>query len=495
MSRSTGRRVVHRFYDGAFAMDRHGSRQVRHSGAMTTGRSSGPTGDIETQTARADELAAELTAREVATIALTWVDNAGLTRVKAVPTSSLPRAVSAGVGMSPVFDVYVVDDSITTSRHLGGPVGDLRLYPDLDQLTELSAQPGWAWAPVDRFTQDGAEHVACSRSFARRMVADAAELGLTFEMAFEVEWFVGGEEPGGAVVPGCTGPAYGMTRIIELSDYLRDVVEALAAEGVEVQQLHPEYGDGQLELSVAATDPVSAADRAVLVRQTIRAVSAAHGLRASFAPVVAPDSVGNGPHLHFSAWHEGANLFHGGQGAHGLTDRGEALLAGLLRRMPALCGITAPSVGSYLRLQPQRWAAPYQCWGLENREAGLRLVRGTAGTEARAANAELKCVDGSANPYLTVGAVLAAAAAAIDSGESLPAEVTVDPASLPSDEQPPRLPRSLPEALTALEADEVLGQAMGDPLLLSFLAVHRAEVDLFADATPEAVAAATRWKY
>ena len=100
-------------------------------------------------------------------VALSYVDNAGVTRVKAVPVTGLPHAAAWGVGMSPVFDVFCVDDSITAGRLAGGPVGDLRLYPDLDRLvTRLAAQPGWAWAPVDRYTQDGDEHPGCQRSFA-----------------------------------------------------------------------------------------------------------------------------------------------------------------------------------------------------------------------------------------------------------------------------------------------------------------------------------------
>src|SRR5689334_25221628 len=111
--------------------------------------------------------------------------------------------------MSPVFDVFVVDDSITTSRHVGGPVGDLRLYPDLDQLTVLAAQPGWAWAPADRWTQAGERYPGCQRWFAHRMAERAVAAGLEFRMAFEVEWFVGA--PDGT--PGVDGPAYGMTRV------------------------------------------------------------------------------------------------------------------------------------------------------------------------------------------------------------------------------------------------------------------------------------------
>lgn len=438
---------------------------------------------------RAREIAADLAGRGVRTVALTWVDNAGVTRVKAVAVNRFEHAAVWGVGMSPVFDVFCVDDSITSSRHVGGPTGDLRLYPDLDRVTALAAQPGFAWAPVDRRTQEDEPYPCCQRTFARRTVGAAADAGLRLRMAFEVEWYVGRDE----ATPACTGPAYGMTRVVELSSYVDEILDALDRQGIPVDQFHPEYAAGQLELSVAATDPVSAADRNVLVRQTIRAVSHNHGYQVSFAPVVVPDRVGNGGHLHWSPWSEERNLLTGGPGPYGLTARGESVLAGTLDRLPALCAIGAPSPARYLRLLPQRWAAPWRCWGRENREAALRLVTGSVGERDRAANAELKCFDGAANPYLLVGAVTAVALGALDEGRRLPPEVSVDPAGLPEAEQPPRLPCSVPEAVAALRADDLLPGALGEPLLEAFCAVRVAEHELFAD--PEAIAEGTRWRY
>jgi glutamine synthetase len=393
--------------------------------------------------------------------------------------------------MSPVFDVFLVDDSITTSRYVGGPAGDLRLYPDLDRVCVLAAQPGWAWAPVDRLTQDGHRYPCCQRTLARTATESAAAQGLELSMAFEVEWFLGGED----ATPAGAGPAYGMTRVVELSRYVDDLLTALDAQGVAVDQFHPEYAAGQLELSVAAADPVLAADRNVLVRQTIQAVSRAHGYRASFAPVVVAGQVGNGAHLHLSARRAGRPLLYGGDGPYGLTREGESMLAGLLDRLPALCAISTPSAASYLRLVPQRWAAPYQCWGLENREAALRLVTGSVGERDRAANAELKCCDGSANPYLVVAAVTGIVAASVDRERQLPPEVPGDPALLPESEQPPRLPGGIGEAVQALRADDVLPGLLGEELLEAFCAVRLAEEQLFAGRAPEAIAEASRWRY
>jgi glutamine synthetase len=444
--------------------------------------------------ARARELAAALGRQQVDAVALTFVDNAGIVRTKTVPLAALEQAAAWGVGMSPVFDAFLVDDSIAPG---GSPVGDLRLLPDLDRLTRLAAQPGWAWAPVDRYTQDGLPHPGCQRLFARRMADRAGEAGLGVQMGFEVEWVVGGEQDG-QFVPACQGPGYGMTRVVELSDYCRAVHVALAAEALPVLQVHPEYAAGQFEVSLAPTDPVAAADVAVLARETVRAVSAQHGLRASFAPVVVAGTVGNGGHVHLSVHRDGANLLAGGEGRYGLTAAGESFLAGLLAELPALVAIGAPSVPSYLRLVPSHWAGVYQCWGRENREAALRFVTGSAGDQDRSANVEVKCVDLSANPYLLAGALLAAGLSTVDKGLRLPEEVGADPATHPEDTARrgiARLPQSVPEALGHLERSEALRGALGESLYESFVDVRRAEVALFAEAAPEAVAAATRWRY
>ena len=443
-------------------------------------------------------LAEDLARKGVEGIALTYVDNSGITRVKAIPTARLEVAMTRGVGMSPVFDVFLLDDSITTSTTSTGPTGDLRLYADLARLTVLAAQPGWAWAPVDRRSQAGEVHPLCARSFAARMVSRAENEGISASMAFELEWALATGD-GDEFVPAAHGPAYGMTRVIEFSDYLRDLLAALATEAISVEQVHPEYAASQFELSMAPNDPVGAADDSVLARVTLRAVGRNHGLRTSLSPSVVAGQVGNGGHVHLSVWRDGDNLFAGGDGPHGITAEGEAFAAGVLRELPALLVIGCPSVASYLRLVPQHWAGAFQVWGLENREAALRLVTGTSGHEARCANLEVKSFDLSANPYLVVGALLAAGLAGIGDRLKLPPEVTVDPAALSHADlegaHAPRLPESLPEALERYDASTVLAEALGAALYETVAAVRRAEVALFAGWAPDEVAAATRWRH
>jgi len=443
--------------------------------------------------ARGRQVRSELAERGVVALATTWVDNSGVTRVKAVPIQRVEYAAAWGIGASPVFDGFLPDDAIVAGRYAGGPVGDLRLHPDLTRVNVLAEQPGWAWAPAMRYQQDGVVHPQDQRSVARAAVAALAGAGYAARMAFEIEWTLSTTEPD--FTPAASGPAYGYARVIEQSDYLRDLLIALDRQGVAVDQIHPEYGSAQYEISVANEDPVGAADTFVLVRETIRALSKRFGLHASFSPKVVADGVGNGGHVHVSLWRDDVNLFSAGSERYGMGKEAEAFTAGLLAHLPALLAIGASSPASYLRLIPSHWAGPFQVWGLENREAALRLITGSPGNSA-AANLEVKVFDPSANPYLVVAGLLHTGMAGLAAAAELPDPVNVDPAALPADSQARlRLPTSLQAATDAFEADGVLTEALGETLAATIVDLRRAEVARFVDATPEQIVAAARWKY
>ncbi|WP_410651575.1 glutamine synthetase family protein [Amycolatopsis sp. cmx-4-54] len=453
----------------------------------------------EALTARATALTGELRARGVELVALTFVDNAGIARVKAVPLRTLPSAAAWGVGASKSFDFFGSDDVITGGEHSLGPVGDLRLHPDLDALTVLAGQPGWAWAPVTKFDQDGEPHPQDPRALLARAVDRLAARGHRARMSFEIEWVITAAGAPDDPTSATAGPAYGYARLSEHADYLRALVSTLDQQGAGVEQIHPEYADGQFELSVTAADPVRAADVAVLTKETIRALSHRHGLKASFTPKFAPAGVGNGGHVHLSVWDGARNLFSGGERVFGLTPVAESFSAGILRRLPALLAIGAPSVVSYLRLEPHHWAGVYAAWGLENRETPLRLVRGVAGNRHSAANLEVKCFDLTANPYLLAAALLFAGMAGTDEAASLPEPLDVDPGTLTEEDRAARgierLPQRLEEAVAAFEADKDLAAAFGAPLATTIVDVRRAEIERFAHASPAEITEAQRWRH
>lgn len=441
------------------------------------------------------QLAARAATGDTAILATTFVDNAGVTRAKAVPAGRAERAAQHGIGLSSTFAVFAVDDHLAFVEGFDTPTGDIRLHPQLDAQVPLHGSPGWAWAPAEQRDQDGDVLPTCQRSALRRQVEAAEALGLRFKTTFEVEFTL----LDGDGAPLHRGPGYSPFALLPAEALLTELLAALEAQGVPVDQLHSEYSDGQYELSVAAADPVVAADRYVLLRWTIRRLAHRHGLRATFSPMVVPGAVGNGCHLHFSAWRDGRNLTTGGDGPGGLTLEGEHLAAGVLRALPELIAIFAPSALSYARLQPSLWSGAFTCWGQENREAPLRLLRGSRGIRADAANFELKTVDGAANPYLAEAALLGAALHGRGEGLRLPPGVLVDPATLGDDERAAagieRLPASLGDAVERLAGSAVAREALGDDLHRVFTAVRRYEWERYGELELERAVEEHLWRY
>ena len=454
--------------------------------------------------ATARQVARRLATASVEAVALVMVDNAGVSLVKTVPVRRFDEAVRFGIGLSPVFTVFLVDDQITSSPDIGGPTGDTRLMPDPTATVALAASPGWALAPVDQLDQEGRPYPGCARTFARNMLERLRRRGLKLRGSYELEFFLGRRvreqddlEPDPEPAHG--GPAYGAIALSEVEPFATALIRALETQGTGVMQFHPEYSTGQLELSVPHGTGISVADTNLVVRHTIRAVARGHGFAASFSPVVFAGLVGNGHHLHLSLWDKGRNLFHGGRGPDGMTRRAEAFTAGILEALPALTAIMAPSVPSYQRLQPHRWSGPWACWGRENREAALRFVTGMVGSRADAANLEVKAMDASANPYLALGAIVAAGIDGLERDLSLPEPVLDDPASIPAARRRStgikRLPSSLGGAIRELERSTMLREAMGDVLFDSFLATRRGERAAFEGKDPAEVVRAHRWRY
>lgn len=433
-------------------------------------------------------------------VCLSMVDSGGINRVKCVPLDKLARATRSGIGISRCWATALSNDHFTATDVLGGPSGDIRLLPDPASLVQLVATPAWAWAALDQYEQDGEVFPCCQRSFLKRMVQTARDQNYALQMAYEVEWYTARVGADGSLSPVHQGPGYSSAAWTQVHDLAADLLDALEGQRMEVEQFHPEFAIGQMEVSFGPTDPVTAADWNVLFRHTVRSVSAQHGCRASFAPVTTLGQVANGCHIHFSLWNpDGENLFAEGPRVVELTEEGEAFLAGVLAELPALVALACPTVPSYERIQPQRWAGAYEVWGHENREAALRFIQGMVGGRRQTANMELKAIDSAGHPYLVPGAIIAAGLAGIQRNLRLPEPVSVDPFELSEAERGARgirrLPASLDEATEALAASEVLREAMGDLLFDSAVAVHRAEAEADEGKTLEELIAEHLWRF
>ncbi|MGH2596390.1 MAG: glutamine synthetase family protein [Actinomycetota bacterium] len=449
--------------------------------------------------ALAKEAAGSLRDQGVTAVALGFVDPSAIVRVKCVPLARFPQAVTSGVGLSTLFNVAMSNDHFALHPgYIDGPSGDLRLRADPAATVAMAAMPGWAWAPIDQYTQHGEPFPGCPRGFLHRMVDRLDALGLKVAAAYEFEFSVGTASGDDGFEPAHEGPGYSDIALVANHEFGLDLIQTIEAQGLDLQQFHPEYAEGQFEISIAPREPVAAADVSILVRETVRAVAKRHGWKTSFSPRVLSDT-GNGAHLHVSLWDGDRNLVAGGSGPAGMEQRGEAFMAGILRELPALVAITAPSCVSYLRLQPQHWSGAMRCWGTENREASLRFIVGTTVETAASANMEIKPVDGTANAYLALGAVLAAGIAGIVDDERLPPSTEEDPLLLSPAEQDARgirqLPASLPEAADQLAESSVLREAMGDFLFETFLATRRGEAKQYEGLDDDQLIRALRWRF
>ncbi|MDX6744894.1 glutamine synthetase family protein [Actinocorallia sp. A-T 12471] len=448
------------------------------------------------------EKAAVLARQGVVGLTVAWADNNGITRSRTVPIEQLEAAAERGVGVTTLFAVFDTHDGITFGHAgLSTPSGDVRLVPVVDRIVRLAGQPEFAWAPGRQIAADGSPWPYDQRSALERQVARAAERGLAFRAGYELEFHLSLAEPrgDGGTALALEGPAYGPRALLEVDGFAARLLRDLRDNGVEIGQLHAEYGPAQFELSLAAADPVTAADRQLLARQTIHAAARAHGLRASFSPLVSAAGVGNGWHLHTSVSRDGVNLLSGGDGPHGLTPEGAAYLAGILRDLPAVTAITAPSIPSLHRLRPGYFSSAYAFWGVENREAALRFVPATGLLGAAHANVELKPSDASANPYLALAAVIAAGLAGIADGLTPPAPVQENPGAWTEEEREKEGIRLLPttpeERQAALVGSETLREALGADLLGAFAAVREADRAWAEGKELDEVLAAHLWRY
>ena len=430
------------------------------------------------------QLIDELRAKGVELVAGSLTDPAGVTRAKYVPLRRLGDFQRSGMGVSPSWSVFCVDSGIAFTPTIG-VAGDLRIR--IDPATVRVVDDGIAWAPGNLTDQAGGPAPMCLRSLLIRAERTAADRGLTALVGAELECTMIAPDGG----PASMGPwsPYGIRTSLDRSAFLVDLATTAERAGLSVEQIHTEYGHDQLEVSLAPTTAVAAADAVILTRIVLGRAAARHGLRISFAPVPFEGAAGNGAHLHLSLTDDEGPLFSGGDGPYGIRPAGGSAIAGVIDALPDLIGVYAGSALSALRLKPGNWAGAVACWGLENREAAVRFIAATPGSP-HGANAELKLIDPSANPYLAAAAFLGSALRGIDRGLDLPAEIPENPAQ--SATAPPPLATDQRSAIDALENSAVAAELLTPEVIEGVVAVRRYELTTFGDRPPAETTQALR---
>src|ERR1700757_3472202 len=268
----------------------------------------------------------QLEAEGVDAVIGTVVNPAGLTQAKTVPIRRTNAFADPGLGASPVWHGFAIDQSgIAFTEHIG-VVGDQRIRIDLSALHIVG--DGLAWAPGSFFEQDGTPVLACSRGTLGRIEAALAEAGIEAMVGHEIEFLL--VNPDGHRLPSTLWAQYGLDGVLENEAFVHDVTAAAAVSGVVIEQLHPEYGANQFEISLTPQSPVAAADQLVLTRLIIGRGARRYGLRVSLSPAPFVGDVGCGAHQHVSLSNSAGPLFSDGAGTRGMTRKGGKAGAGVV---------------------------------------------------------------------------------------------------------------------------------------------------------------------
>jgi glutamine synthetase len=432
-----------------------------------------------------------------------YCDNGGIIRGKATHASKLPTRIQEGIGQTLAMQAFTGVESLASVEGMG-PVGEFRLIPDPNTFVILPYVPSTGTMLCDMILTNGKPWEACPRTFLKRMITRLADQKIRAEAAVEHEFYLARQE-GGKYVPADRSLCYSSIGLDEQAEVIDAILEALEAQGISIELFHTELGPAQQELSVHHTDVLRAADNVCLVRETARGVARSFDLLATFAPKPFLDQAGSGAHIHLSLWgtdgsqHSGKNLFYDADQRGSLSQYGKHFIGGVLRHIRGLVAITCGSPNSYRRLLPHFWSSAFGAYGFDNREGAIRVPSVFWGREADSINLELKPADHSGNPYLAMGALIAAGMDGIQNHIDPGDPQEIDPGNYSDAEREQRgirrLPTSLDEALDELERDQVLMEALGPLLASSYIAVKRNESAFFKDKTPEEEALQHFYKY
>lgn len=435
-----------------------------------------------------DEIVQQMGSAGTRLVRFLYCDLGGVIRGKAAHARTLPERLESGLGlMQSALSLTLLDHLPSAER--SGPVGEVRLMPERDTFLVLPYGARLAALLCDLYTLDGAPWPLCPRGFLKRQLGRLAERGLRALAAFEPEFTLCRWQEN-RWAPFDESLRYATYGMMMAGGFIDDLVAALDAQGLAVEQYYPEGGDGQQEVTVRHAPALRAADNHLLYRETVRALAGQHGLAASMAPAPFPSQPNNGAHLHLSLWEmeSGANAFYDAASG-GLSQTGRHFVGGLLAHLPALTALACPSVNSYRRLQPGAGSGAFTCYGPDNREAAIRLPSPLRGVEEETTRLELRIVDNAANPYLALGATLAAGLDGLERALDPGPPQTLDPMRLGEEARlqlgARRLPTSLAAALEALLADTTLVAALGRELATAYLAVKQQETSDFSASDPD----------
>jgi glutamine synthetase len=410
-------------------------------------------------------------------IALQFTDVTGVVKSVDIPAGRLEVTLDDGSW----FDGSSVEGFARIQE------SDMRLIPDPDTYAVLPWTPSElrrARIFCDIYQPDGKPFPGDPRGALKRILAEIRQRGWIYNVGPEPEFFLFKRNGPGSIhpVPHDVGGYFDFSANDEAVRVRTELMEALASMGLDIEMGHHEVALGQHEIDFRFDDALHTADNVLTLKYTVKAIAAKYGLVASFMPKPIFGINGSGMHCHQSLFDSsGNNLFYAEDDEFHLSKEAYGFIAGQLKHARSLAAIVAPTVNSYKRLVPGYEAPVYVGWAQINRSALIRIPRFTPGRE-KSTRAELRFPDPSSNPYLAFTAMLAAAMDGIDHQLSCPAPLNnINVYHLTPEERQAlgvtELPGSLAEALRELGQDQIIIQAMGQPIFDAFSRAKWAEVE------------------
>jgi glutamine synthetase len=362
---------------------------------------------------------------------------------------------------------------------------ELSVRPDLGQIVQLPWRSDFIWAPGYLYYH-GEPWPMCSRVILQRAVDRAAALGFTFNLGIETEFYLMRRE-NGSIAPAnaldvLKKAAYDIVDLLANMPFMDEATGYMNALGWDVHSFDHEDSNSQFEFDFSYTDAMSMADRQTLFRMMMKELARRHGFEFTIMPKPFSNRTGTGGHFNMSLADKetGENLFADPDDPRGcgISRLAYQFIAGLLRHAPATTALAAPTVNSYKRLVKTgsmtgcTWAPVFISYGRNNRTHMLRVPMTSPRVESRA-------VDSTSNTYLTAAAYLQAGLDGIendlDPGDPLPQNMyLLDDAQL-QELGVRTLPRTLLEAVEALDADPFMNQVLGPDLKRAFVALKTRE--------------------
>lgn len=434
---------------------------------------------MQVDRSRLEQAQRELMDRGIDVVRLGYADLIGTERSRDLLVNRFARTTGSGVAFCrSVYGTTPMGDVVDIEGGLGDGLPDILAVPDLATMQEVPWESGVAHCIADLHNADGSPSEQSPRTVLRRAVERFSQLGITPLAGPELEFYIleacedspsgwrrYGESSGNVYVSGLRG---------DPENVLLSALRSLGNYGLEVVAANHEFSSGQFEINLWHSEALDAADRAHRFKAAVKELARYRNKLATFMAKPFNDEGGSGFHVHFSCLSRDGErpLFDDPASPDGLSDLARHAVAGILHHAPALAAISNPTINSYKRFGPDTLAPWLIDWGLDNRSAMVR-VPPERGMSARL---ELRLGDASANPYLAIAGLLAAAYLGIRD------ELQPPPAleGYGYDEsRSAKLPADLATALSALEENKDMTDVLGEQFVRTFLTYKRNEIERF----------------